>query len=253
MKMSNIKAAAVAGFFMVAVLGTAGCGGGDTQSVVSSPAEGMWNGTTDGNRYAKGIFFNDGSFYLFYTAVASPAIAGFIQGESTAGSGTVTSSNAKDFNFSDGRGVSAVGVKGSYVSKQTLNGTATYGGSPGDTTFSTAYSSLYELTPTAAAVAGGYSGELRTAVGADTVNISISPGGVLQGVSAGGCQVTGVVLPKKKGNAYDVVLTFGPSPCVSALQTFTGIGIFESASQKLFAAAPNAARTEAVLFVGAKL
>ena len=138
-------------------------GGGDTQPVVSRSVERMWSGTTDSNRAAKGIFFNDGSFYLFYTAVASPAIAGVIQGGSTAGSETVTSS----------------------------------------------------------AIAGKYSGELRTAAVVDTVDIPISSGGALLGAGVGGCQVTGVVLPKKQGNAYDFVLTFGPSPCVSAFQTFT--------------------------------
>jgi hypothetical protein len=60
------------------------------------------------------------------------------------------------------------------------------------------------------------------------------------------------VAPRARGNAFNVSLTFGGAPCLFANQTLTGIAYFDATTRVVYAAAPNANRTDGVLFVGTK-
>lgn len=244
-------------FVMVLVLFVTACGGGGGDGGVSgpagpSPAEGLWYGTTNTNRSVAGIVLDDGTFYVLYSLSGSPNyIAGVVQGNASASNGTYSSSNAKDFNFGDGIGIVNVSLSGTYTTKQSFTGTAVYGGNLGTTTFSTLYSSDYEITPTLSAIAGTYTGQMVASAGYGSATISISTGGSISG-NNGGCTVAGTVTPRSRGNVYNGSITFGGSPCVYPNQSFSGIIYYDADYQAIYAIVPNAARTDGILFVGSK-
>ncbi|MCB1889673.1 MAG: hypothetical protein KDH20_18845 [Rhodocyclaceae bacterium] len=56
--------------------------------------------------------------------------------------------------------------------------------------------------------------------------------------------------PRSTGNIFTFIVSFSGSPCLFAFQSLTGIAYYDSASSRLYAAAPNGSRTDGVLFVG---
>jgi hypothetical protein len=242
----------------------AGCGGGGdspTQataaaeatgqeaSSATATAEGLWSGTTATNRTITGIVLSDGTYYFLYSFVGNPSlVAGVVQGTGMVSGTTFSSSNARDFNL-EGLGVLPGTVSATVATRQSLSGTVSYG--TGSTSFSTTYHSDYEATPSLAAIAGTFTGQVALSAGIQSASVSVSPSGVLSGGS-GGCAIGGTMTPRSDGNAFNVVVTFGASPCYFAHQTFSGIAYYNSGARRLYAAAPNASRTDGVLFVGTK-
>lgn len=237
---------------LAVVLLVVGCGGGGGDSApaaTSTSAQGLWVGTTTTSRTITGLVFSDGSYYVLYSPAGNPtAIAGVVQGTGSSSAGAFSSSNARDFNL-EGLGVLPATVSASYSSKQSFNGTIAY--SAGTTTFTSAYDASYEITPSLASVAGTYTGQVALSVGVQAATVTVSSSGAISG-GGNGCSISGAASPRTDGNAYNLSITFGASPCFFANQTFTGIGYFNSSTKRLYAAAPNAARTDGVLFVGTK-
>lgn len=232
---------------VLSLLVIAGCGGGGSDP---PPAEGLFSGTTTSGRGVTGLVLDDGTYYVFYSPVGKPSeIAGVVQGNGTSAAGTFSSSNARDFNL-EGAGVLSATVSASYAAKQSLNGTVSYGvGAP--TSFSSTYDKAYEATPSLAALAAGtFFGEVASSAGVENATVSVTSAGAISGSSQSGCAVTGSATPRARGNVFDISLTFGGPPCVFGVQTLTGIAYFDSATKTLYAAAPNAARTDGVLFFG---
>jgi hypothetical protein len=233
----------------------AGCGGGGGDSGQQQPAatsaEGLYTGSTSSGRTITGLVLDDGTYYVLYSLVGnSTVIAGVVQGTGTSSAGTFTSSNARDFNL-EGLGVLAATVSASYVAGQSFNGAVAYGAA-GSTSFSSTYDVRYEATPSLAALAGSFAGQVASSAGNEGANIIISAGGAISGSGASGCSVSGSVAPRARGNAFNMSLTFGGTPCLFANQTLTGIAYFDATTRVVYAAAPNANRTDGVLFVGAK-
>ena len=231
----------------------AACGGGGgsgSSTAGPSVAQGLWVGSTTSNRTATALVLSDGSYYVLYSSIGNPAvIAGVVQGSSTAAAGVLSSGDAKDFNL-EGAGVLTATLSGTYTPKQAISGTVSYAaGAP--TTFSGTYDPSYETPPSLAAIAGTYSGSVAFSLGTQSAVVSVSSSGGITG-GANGCSINGSALPRADANAYNVSLTFGPAPCFFAGQTFNGIGYFNATTKRLYAAAPNAARTDGVLFVGTK-
>ena len=151
----------VLGFLLL--VGLSACSSGSDTSTPSatapstSPAEGLWTGTTDTNRTVTGIVLDDGVYWFLYSVVGDPSlIAGVVQGDSTSQNGALTSSNATDFSVE--RVIPLIlkaTVDGTYTSKQSLNGRTVYqnNAQPQDT-FTTTYDRDYELTSNINAVAG---------------------------------------------------------------------------------------------------
>lgn len=188
---------------------------------------------------------------MLYSLVGnSTVIAGVVQGTGTSSAGTFTSSNARDFNL-EGLGVLAATVSASYVAGQSFNGTVAYGAT-GSTSFLSAYDARYEAVPSLTALAGSFAGQVASSAGNEEADITISAGGSITGSGASGCSVSGSVAPRARGNAFNVSLTFGGAPCLFANQTLTGIAYFDATTRVVYAAAPNANRTDGVLFVGTK-
>lgn len=238
----------------VACAFVAGCGGGGdsaTPPVAASSAEGLYVGTTTTGRTVTGLVLDDGTYYMLYSPVGAPtAIAGVVQGTGTSTAGTFSSSNARDFNL-EGLGVLSATVSASYVAKQSLNGTVSY--SPSSTTsFSGTYSANYEAVPSLTTLAGTFAGQVASSAGVENASVTISSAGAISGSGASGCAVSGSATPRARGNVFNISLTFGGAPCLFANETLAGIAYFDSAAKRLYAAAPNAGRTDGVLFLGVK-
>ena len=249
--LGTLGTAALAGLFLASCGGGGGSGSSAPTPPPASAAEGLWVGTTNSNRAVTGLVLDDGSDYVLYSVQGNASIiAGVIQGNGTATGGSFSSSNGRDFNL-EGLGVLAATVSASYNARQTLNGSVSYSvGAP--TTFTSTFNTNYDVTPTLAAVAGTYSGQVAFSLGVENATVAVSGAGALSGAGASGCAVSGSVTPRSRGNAYNLTLTFGGSPCFFTNQTMSGIAYFDSATRRLYAVTPNASRTDGVLFVGVK-
>ena len=215
-------------------------------------AEGLWTGNTNTSRSVTGIVLEDGTYYFLYSIVNRPLlIGGVVQGIGTSTNGSFTSGNARDFNL-EGAGVQSATIDGTYVARQSLNGTITYTSPTGTVTFTTAFDSDWDTTPTLAAIAGNYTGQVASSQGVENTTLAISPTGAISGTGDSGCTVTGSVTPRSSGNVYVATIVFGPAPCFFASQTLTGVAYYRANLRALYATAPNTNRTDGVLFVGVK-
>lgn len=234
----------------------AACGGGSVESS-SSPmpqqatasAEGLWTGITAKGRTASGVVLDDGSYWIFYTAIGnSKVLAGLIQGAGTSYLGSFGSSNTRDFNL-EGAGILSATMSGSYVEKTSLNGTITYlTGATGS--FATAYMTDYEAALNMTLVAGTYTG-----IRADnqTITVTLDSAGLLSGNSTDGCTFVGSFAPRSKGNVLKVTVTFGGGSCSNGTDTVTGVAFYEAPTRRLFSAGLNETRTNGFMFIGTKL
>jgi len=234
------------------------CGGGGSDAPASRPpsaAQGLWTGTTTTNRTLTGLLFGDGTYYVFYSPVdISAGVAGVVQGSSGTAAATWASTDGVDFNL-EVPSVQAATVAASFVAKQSFKGTIS-DASGTKNTFTTAYDATYEVAPTLAALAGAYAGQVGLSTGVKTAAVTVAAGGAITGIvtidNTSNCAFSGTATPRTDGNAYDVALLLGASPCPVPNQRVAGIAYFNAATKKLYVAAPNAARTDGVLFLGTK-
>jgi hypothetical protein len=88
--------------------------------------------------------------------------------------------------------------------------------------------------------------------GFQAITLTIASNGSVTGSGQGGCTFSGTTAPHVRGNVYNFAITFGTTGCFFAGQTFTGHAYYDAALKALYAAAPNAGRTDGVLFIGPK-
>lgn len=233
----------------------AACGGGYSESDVSSlsqptatSAEGRWTGTTSIGRAVAGLVLEDGSYWLFYTARDHPTIlAGLVHGTGTSHSGAFGSSNTRDFNV-EGAGIRAATMRGSYVPNKRFLGTIAYFN--GDTeSFTSTSDADSESAPNLTQVTGTYVG-LHT--DNHQVTVTVESVGTLSGHSTDGCTVAGTLSPRVKGNVLYTSMTLEGGACRQATETLTGVAFFDAATNRLYSAALNHARTASFLFLGTK-
>src|SRR5690242_19514706 len=232
----------------------AACGGGYGVSDSSSmpqptSAEGFWTGTTSTGRTVGGLVLDDGSYWVFYTTIGnSNVLAGLVQGTGTSHSGSFGSSNTRDFNL-EGAGIRAATMSGTYVQKNGFNGTIAY--LNGDTgRFTSTYDTYYESAPNMNLVAGNYSG-LRA--DNQTVSVALGSAGTVSGSFTDGCTFAGSFVPRAKGNVFNVTVTFGGGACSNGTDTVNVVAFYDAATQRLYSAAINSARTNGFIFIGTKL
>lgn len=242
----------IVGLFLLASL--AACSGEGDPSSITTPtasAEGLWTGTTTTNRTVKGLVLDDGSFWLLYSEDQNPSfITGAVHAVTTTQSGSAISSSAKDFNVErPGVPVFDATLSGDYTTKQTLNGTI-LDQTGGKIIFTTTYDPDYEQVPDITAVAGTYSGPVAKN---ETATVTVLATGSLSGVSATGCQFTGLVSPRKQGNIFDVTITFGPqNACSNKTATVRGVAFYDTVANKLYSAAFNDANSNGSVFLGTR-
>lgn len=235
------------------------CGGGDestvtptTPTTTTASPTGIWTGTTSTNRALTGVVLGDGTYYVLYSRVGVPSsIAGVVQGNGTTSGNTFSSSNTKDFNI-EGAGVLSATLSADVATKQTFNGTVTYSTSKEQVSFTSSYDPASVTAASLGTVQGTYSGSVVTSAGVEAATVTVSSTGSLNGTGASGCVVSGSVTPRADVNAYNITVSFGAAPCLFASQTFSGVAAFNATDNRLYAAAPNATRTDGILFVGTK-
>jgi hypothetical protein len=243
-----------------------GCGGGKKDSLssddssssstapVSQPGtlEGIFKGTTSNGRTAIGLVLDDGTVYSLYSANSNPAvIAGAVIGSGSASNGSFSSTDARDFNL-EGLGVLSANISASYTIKQTFNGTVTYPSLSQTITFTGAYDALYETPSSLATIAGNYVGTGGAPFLVEKVSITVSDAGAITGTGTSGCKFNGTVVPRPKGNLYNLSATFGGAPCKLANTAFAGIAYFDTATKRLFAVGQTAARDNGGIYIGLK-
>ena len=183
--------------------------------------------------------------------MANPVvIGGIVQGSGTSNNGSFSSTNARDFNL-EGLGVLNATVSASYNARQSLNGLVSYA-SGGATTFTSTFNAAYDTTPSLAAVAGTFTGQVAFSQGVENATVTISPNGMLSGTGASGCTVSGNVATRTRGNVYNLILAFGGAPCFFANQTMNGVAYYDSVAKRVYGATPTSTRTDGILFVGVK-
>ena len=248
----------VLGLLLLVSLSACSSGGDTPTQSATSPAEGLWTGTTNtNNRTVTGVVLDDGVYWFLYSAASDPSlIAGVVQGDSSSQNGALTSSNATDFSVE--RAIPLIILKatvdGTYTSKQSLNGKIVYqNNAQAQDAFATTYNSDYESAPNINAVAGTYTGPV--AVG-ENVSVTVSTTGNITGhsitdLSPAGCTFSGLFKPRAHGNVFDVTITFnGQSGCSNGSATVMGVAFFHAG--KLYSAALNSDKTNGVVFIGTK-
>jgi hypothetical protein len=248
-----IKALAMSWLLALAACGGGGRGG--AASVPAASAEGLWNGSTSTSRSVTAIVLDDGSYWVLYSVPrVSAVIAGFVQGSGSSLNGSFSSSDGIDFNL-EGQGINNATVAANYVARQSFNGSVSYPNLNPPFTFTSAYNADYDQTPSLSAIAGSYAGIASVAGGTEATTITISPQGVVAGtgLTASACQFLGAVVPRAKGNLYDLsVVASGGGACASGTSAVTGIAYFDSGSKRLHLAALNKSRSNGLSFVGIK-
>ena len=233
----------------------AACGGGYRESDVSylpqptaPSAEGRWTGTTPTGRAVAGLVLEDGSYWLFYSARDNPLVlAGLVQGTGTSHSGSFGSSNTRDFNL-EGAGIRAATMRGSYVPNKSFDGTIAY--VTGETeSFTSTSDADSESAPNLTLVAGTYAG-LRA--DNQTITMTVDSTGTLSGHSSKGCTFGGTLCPRATGNVFHVTVTFEGGACPQGTETLSGLALYDAATQRLYIAALNNARTTSYLCLGTK-
>lgn len=239
--------------------GLVACGALPTVSIAGSPpppvAAGIARAThlpyrnpRPPRRKVAGLVLDDGSYWLFYTAKGQPTVlAGLVQGTGTSHSGSFGSSNTREFNL-EGAGIRATTMRGRYVPSKSFDGTIAY--VTGETeSFTSTSAKDSESAPNLTLVAGTYAG-LRT--DHHTVTVTVDAAGTLSGDSTDGCTVAGILSPRGKGNVFHTSVTFEGGACRQGTETVTGVTFFDAATNRLYSAALNPARTSSFISLGTK-
>lgn len=247
-----LNLALAASLVSLAACGGGGGGGDDDKPAApaAEPAQGLWQGSTDTGRTVTGIVLADGTYYFLYSPPNDPSrVAGVVQGQGRSSGSTFSSGDARDFNL-EGGGVASGTVSASFAARQRFDGKVT--GQAGSVRFDTTYDRAYETVPTLAAIAGTYAGEVALSPGLEGASVTIAASGAISGSGGSGCAFSGQVTPRSDGNVYTLQLRFGAAPCQFAGQTLQGVAYLDAPRQRLYAAAPNASRSDGVLFLGTR-
>ena len=241
-----------------AALLTACGGGGDDESAPNAPpsastasAEGLWQGTTSSGRTIRTLVLDDGSYWSLYSAANAPGIvSGVVQGKGSAMGGSFSSPSARDFNI-EAATVSDATLSTSFTSKQSFNGSFNYLAPTSTVTFTSAYQAAYDQAPLLANLTGTYAGTAATRSGTETATLTVSATGAVVGTSSDGCQFAGTAAPRRKGNVFDVSLTFKGGSCVNGTSTLQGVAYLDGSS--LYSAVLDSTRSIGTLVTATKV
>jgi hypothetical protein len=214
----------------------------------ATSAQGIWQGTTNTNQTVEGVVLADGSSYFIYSQPgSSTSIVGALLGNATFDHGTLSATNAVDYNIG-GAAYSAT-VSGTYVQGSTINGTVIAAGTSG--TVSLSYNSIYEQPANLAAAAGTYTATVGSLGGVQTATLTLAANGAIAG-NGGGCTFSGAATPHGSVNVFDVQVTFNGGACSFGTSTVNGVAFYDAPNRTLYGGAPNASRTDVLLFIGTK-
>lgn len=224
----------------------------DTAPSPINSATGVWGGTTNSNRNVFGIVPPDGQAWIMYTDLnGDNSLAGAVQGTVSWSGPNWSLTNARDFSL-EARTFFTVLGNGPFSARATLGGTLSYPTLGQVTTFTTSYSSAYEIAPNISAIAGTYSGRSASFAAFENASFTIAANGSASGRGAGGCNFVATVNPYAGANLYTIRLTFQGGVCLAGTATFTGVVYYDEASRNLYALILDSARTAPFFFIGAR-
>ncbi len=256
----NLRASWIGALGVSALL--AGCGGGGgggtttstaTVTAATATAEGVYTGSTSSGKVFDTVVLEDGTYYAIYgtNSTAGLTVTGFVQGQGTSGGTTFTSSNLRDYTYA-GQTLSGT-LSATYTPAVSVSGTVSEGGGSSTFTGTVPQSSSYAYNAPADinAVSGSWS--TYTLQGAPAA-VTINANGTFSGLSQG-CSFSGTLTPRASGkNIFDVSVIFGPSPCVLANGTASGIGlsylIANSSTRQLLVAVVDPTRQFGTMLFG---
>jgi hypothetical protein len=215
----------------------------------ATSAQGIWQGTTNFNQTVAGIVLADGTSYFLYTQPGNNIVAGVVLGNATFNSGTLSAPNARDFNITPSGTVIAATINGTYVQGSTIN--ATIAESATSEMVSLAFDPRYNQAASVAAAAGTYSASVGSLAGWQNTTLTLSSNGSIVG-GGNGCTFSGFATPHGAVNVIDVSVTFNGGACLFGTSTIYGVAFYDPAIRTLYGAAPNAGRTDALVFIGTK-
>jgi hypothetical protein len=204
---------------------------------------GLYKGLTSSGRSFASLVLDDGSYYSIYSQVNNPSIVAGGERGTVKTSGTSFSiTDAVDFNF-EGLGTNIASITGTVDEKKSIQGSINYPTTSQNITFSANYSPDYELTPSISNIVGRYVGasesvgSSNSVSSSDAVMFDINANGDITGSGNSGCTFSGTIKPRTSGNAYNVTITFGASPCQYPGATITGASYFDRTSNIVYAVA----------------
>jgi hypothetical protein len=217
------------------------------QAAGAATAEGLYFGSMTGGSSFYALVLDDGTYYVIYTIPNTNTIAGVAYGSVTSANGLFTSSTGLDFAI--GYGVFPFAMSGTYVPQTSISGAATENGA--NTQFTGSYVSAYQQPASLASLAGSYAGSVASSVGWGSATVAISANGTFIG-SGPGCSFNGTASPRGSVNVFNLSIHFQGGQCLFGTSTLMGVGFYDASSRTLYAAAPNATRTDGFLFIGGK-
>lgn len=236
-----------------ATLALAACGGGDETSLTVTPApkveasaEGFWTGATSTGGNAALTILEDGQTWGIYTS-PSDAIIGALYGN-TITSGTSLAGSGSEFNFA-ARTVSASTYSGTFTDRAHISVS-------GATSSSGTYQSAYDSAASLSTIAGSFNGEGVTGNSSvQTISLSVASDGTVSSPGSLGCSADGQVVPRPSGkNIFDVSVRFTGTFCtLGDGTTATGIGYYDTSTQKVLVMVMNSAKTDGFVYVGTKV
>jgi hypothetical protein len=224
------------------------------QSVGATTAAGVWVGTTSANETVRAIVLEDGTYYILYSKPGGSADAGVIQGTASTSSGTLISSNARNFPVDDAEGL------GRASSPASLSGTYTPGGTlqlvvtdyHGTRTFMATYVAGSGSPPSLAVAAAVYDGLSGHANGSHTTTaFSLDAAGRLNGGNPN-CQFTGSVTPRTSVDAFDWTVQRAGGSCSFGVGPISGVMFYDEATRRIRGFAPFDGRTDQYDLMGTK-
>jgi hypothetical protein len=252
--MKKNKLAAAGTLAVAAIL--AGCGGGGDSSSpdTASSAEGVYQGTISNGAEHNTLVLENGQYYSMYGRTIDGVyyVYGFLQGTGTSNNGSFTSTDLKDFYYTDA--VFSGSLSASYRPDVSFNGSITEGGSTVTFTGAPVQDSLYNYKTPAnlANIVGPWN---MNSLQGSAVALHVASSGAFTG-SSDGCTFSGTIQPRASGkNVFNVSLRFGAAPCVLPGQSANGIGfefLLANGQRQFIMAGANATRDRGTLFLGAR-
>lgn len=199
----------------------AACGGrGDNPGPASSLA-GLYEGSGGSNRASEFLILDEGRYYLVYglNSTSAAPVGGVIVGDGSASGNTFASSNAHDFNLQSP--TLLTGTLSSTVAPKASASTALVRSDGTGATFTGNFNGASDASASLVALAGTYGGEITGLSGIDASVLTVDAFGILAGATSGSCSYFGLALPHRRGNVYDISLTFRTG-CANVGSTLRG-------------------------------
>lgn len=192
------------------------------QPVPVSGPEGLFVGATSDGYGIQVLILENNEAYGMVTS--GNILAGMVYASGSASGGNYVSNLARSYDFFSGQTLSG-SLRASYTPNSAISGTFSSGSR--SVGFSGAYVAPsvfnYQSPASLSSIAGSWSGFFSDGRSGVT---TITSSGSFAAVTSGGCTMSGTIAPRPSGkNVFNVSVTFGPSPCLLARATVTGVAL----------------------------